>query len=77
MGVLSPTASITRYKVDGALEEPILETVAKGLKKNAIMEIEDEAADKIVGWTSFEDPFKPGFEGYSFSIGAYLMFSLC
>ncbi|OEU47379.1 MAG: exonuclease [Desulfobacterales bacterium S3730MH5] len=76
MGLLSSTVSMTRYKVEGRLEEPILETVAKCLKQNTISEIDDDISEKGVGWTSFEHPFKPTFEGSSFNIGAYMVFSL-
>lgn len=76
MGLLSATASITRYKVEGKLEEPILETIEDGLRKNAITEIDGDAAEKTAGWTSFENPFKPSFAGSSFSIGTHLVFSL-
>lgn len=76
MGVLSSTASLTRFRVDGAVEAPVLETVGRALKQHAITEIDNEAAEQMVGWTSFEDPFKPDFTGSSFSIGAYMVFSL-
>jgi DNA recombination-dependent growth factor C len=68
--------SITRYRVDGKIEEPVLETIASGLAKNAISEIDDEASEKSVGWTSLESPFRPDFSGSSFVIGPYLVFSL-
>lgn len=76
MGILSSTVSITRYRVDGKIEEPVLETIASGLAKNAISEIDDEASEKSVGWTSLESPFRPDFSGSSFVIGPYLVFSL-
>ena len=76
MGILSSSVSITRYKVQGELHEPVLETIAKGLKKNAIKDIDGDVADKAVGWTSFENPFKPDFEGSAFVLGTYLIFSL-
>jgi len=76
MGFLSPTVSITRYKVQGKLEEPVLETIANCLKHYAIPEIDDDLSEKTVGWTSFDNPFKPDFEGSSFVIGTYLVFSL-
>lgn len=76
MGILSSTVSITRYRVEGKLEEPLLETMAKCLKKNAIPQVDDDVSDKTVGWTSFGKPFNPDFEGSSFVIGAYLVFSL-
>ncbi len=76
MGFLSSTVSMARYKIDGKFEEKILETVAEGLKKNMISEIDGNPVDKTVGWTSFENPFKPDFAGSSFSIGAFLVFSM-
>ncbi len=76
MGMLTTTAAITRYLVEGEIQEPILETVAKGLKKHAVQDIDGDSTEKIVGWASFEDPFKPEFEGSSFSIGEYMIFSL-
>ncbi|MBW1740384.1 MAG: recombination-associated protein RdgC [Deltaproteobacteria bacterium] len=76
MGLLSSTVSITRYRVEGRLEEPVPETMAKCLKKNAIPDIDDDVSDKTVGWTSFDKPFNPDFESSSFLIGTYFVFSL-
>lgn len=76
MGILSSTVSITRYRVQGDLRKPVLETVASGLNKYAIAEIDDDAVEKSVGWTSFEKPFAPDFSGSSFVFGVYLVFSL-
>lgn len=76
MGLLSSTVSVTRYRVEGEIEPPVMETVTAGLKKNAISEIDDEDSEKSVGWTSFESPFSPSFEGDSFVVGPYLVFSL-
>jgi recombination associated protein RdgC len=76
MGLMSSSVSITRYKVDGQLPEPIIETVAAGLKTNTIVDIDNEAFENAVGWTSFDTPFKPNFEGSSFVIGPHFFFSL-
>jgi recombination associated protein RdgC len=76
MGFLSAAVSLTRYRVDGDIEKPLIEIVAKALKKNAIDEIDNEPTEKAVGWTSFDTPYKPDFEGSSFSIGAYLIFAM-
>jgi recombination associated protein RdgC len=76
MGLLSSRISITRYKVEGKLPTPVIETVASGLKKNAIMEIDDDVSERTVGWTSFGNPFKPDFDGSTFAIGNYFIFSL-
>ncbi|MCP4105171.1 MAG: recombination-associated protein RdgC [Desulfobacteraceae bacterium] len=76
MGLLSSTVSITRYKVEGDIEAPVLETITNALKSNIISDLDEDAYDKIVGWTSLENPFNPDFEGSSFVIGTYLVFSL-
>lgn len=76
MGLLSRSVSITQYRVEDKLEKPVIENVARGLKKNVIPEIEEDIADSTVGWTSFDKPFKPDFNGSSFLIGTYFVFSL-
>lgn len=76
MSILSASVSITRYKVEGRLAPPILETIASGLKQNAISEIDEDISAKAVGWTSFHKPYQPDFYGSSFVYGTYLVFSL-
>ncbi len=76
MGLLSRAVSITRYRVEGKLRKPILETVARCLKEHAISEIDGDVSDKIVGWTLFDRPFEPDFNGSSYVIGTYFVFSL-
>ncbi len=76
MGLLSSSVSITRYRVEGDLEKPVIETVAAALKKDSISEIDDHASELTAGWTSFDNPYQPDFEGSSFVFGTYLIFSL-
>ena len=76
MSFLSSSISITRYKVEGILKAPVLETVAAGLKKNAISEIDNQSSEKAVGWTSFKKPYQPDFSGSDFVYGNFLVFSL-
>ena len=76
MGLLSRSVSVTRYRVEGKLKAPIVETAARCLKAYAIPEIDGDVSDKTVGWTSFDRPFDPDFEGASFVIGTYFVFSL-
>jgi len=76
MGLLSSRMSITRYKVTGQLDGPVHDAVYRGLKQRVIPKIEDDGSEIIVGWTSFETPYAPDFEGYSFVFGAYMVFAL-
>jgi recombination associated protein RdgC len=76
MSLLSSSVSITCYKVSGELQKPALDTVYNGLTRHTIKSIDDEPAEKTVGWTSFKNPYLPDFEGSSFVIGPYLVFSL-
>jgi len=76
MGFLSSSVSIAQYRVEGKLEKPVIETVARCLKKNVIPDVDEDIADRTVGWTSFDKPFNPDFDGSSFLIGTYFVFSL-
>lgn len=76
MGVLSSSVSITQYRVEGSIESSFMETVTDALKNNTIREIDNEPEEKSVGWTCFQSPFKPDFEGSSFMYGTNLVFSL-
>ena len=76
MGLLSSTVSLTRYQVEGKLDGTVTERVADGLKAFAIAEVENDTAPKRSGWTSFETPYAADFEGSSFVIGTYFVFSL-
>lgn len=76
MGLLSSSNSVTRYKVLGELEKPVIDTVYNGLIRYSIQEIDNDQQEKSVGWTSLENPYMPDFEGSSFVIGSYLIFSM-
>lgn len=76
MGLLSASTSVTRYHLEGKLTEPIIDTISGGLKKHAITDIDGEPSEQIAGWTSFKQPYDPVFEGSSFIIGSYVVFSL-
>lgn len=76
MGIFSSTVSITQYYVEGTLDDPIIGAVGKGLKKNAISEIDNESSDKAIGWSCFNDPFSTDFDRAPFLIGTHLVFSL-
>ncbi len=76
MTLLSTVVSVTRYRLEGRLDDPPTETVTAALKKNTIREIDGDSAEKSIGWTSFRNSFNPDFEGSSFVFGTWFLFSL-
>ncbi len=76
MSLLSSTVSATRYLIEDKIRGPLIETITQGLKKNTIIDIDNQDMEKSVGWTSFNEPFKPDFEGSSFIIDNFFVFSL-
>jgi hypothetical protein len=76
MSILSSSVSITRYQVHGKINAPIIDNITNGLKNYTISEIDNQVSDKAVGWTSFDKPFQPDFDGSSFVYANYFVFSL-
>jgi hypothetical protein len=62
--------------VEGDIADPIIETIAVGLKRNAISEIDDNPSEMGAGWTNHKDPYSPNFENSNFLVGSYIVFSL-
>ena len=76
MSISSSKVSITQYNVQGKLNSQIIDTIADGLTKHTIADIDQQVLEKAVGWTSFDKPFQPDFSGSSFVYGNYFVFSL-
>jgi DNA recombination-dependent growth factor C len=76
MGLLSSSVSITQYRVEGKIKDPVLNTVREALKKNTIDDIDNEACEQVAGWTPFENPFAPDFDTADIIIDTTFVFSL-
>lgn len=76
MGLLSPSVSITQYRVEGRLPSPVTEHVAAALQDNTIDDIDNEANEQTFGWTAFDDPYQPAFTGSRFVIDTAWVFAL-
>jgi len=76
MGLLSPSVSITQYRVEGQLPSPVNDHLTAALQNNTISEIDNDASEQTIGWTSFDDPYQPDFEGSRFVIDTAWVFSL-
>ncbi len=76
MGLLSTSVSITQYRVEGKIKDPVMDTVRTGLKKHTIDEIDNETSEQVIGWTPFENPFTPDFDTADIIIDTTFVFSL-
>lgn len=76
MGLLSSTLSLTRYAVQGTLSGGVLDTLDRGLRQHAAVDIDDEPLERSVGWTDLATPYAPTFDRAAVSIGDYLVFAL-
>lgn len=76
MGLLASSVALARYRVEGKLDEPIMETITEGLQRHVIGDIDGNVPEKAVGWTSFESPYWPNFTGSSLVVGPYFVFAL-
>jgi DNA recombination-dependent growth factor C len=76
MGLLSTTTSLTRYRVEGQLDDPIIERVYQGLKEYSIADIDENPSDQAVGWTNFQNPYQNGFDDANVIFGTDFVFAL-
>lgn len=76
MGLLSGSSSFTRYKVNGPIAEPLVETVRQALAQNTVEDIDNKPEEKTLGWASFAKPFVQDMSHTDIAIGAYLVFAL-
>lgn len=76
MGLLSTTTSLTRYRVKGQLDEPIMDSVYRGLKQHCISDIDENPSEQAVGWTTFQNPYQNGFNGANVMFGTDFVFAL-
>jgi hypothetical protein len=76
MGLLSTTTSLTRYRVEGQLDEPIMERIYQGLKQHCIADIDENPSDQAVGWTTFQNPYQNSFDDANVMFGTDFVFAL-
>lgn len=76
MGILANSVSITQYRVEGKIPEPVTERLLDGLQHHCIQDIDGETLEKSEGWTPIDHPYEPDFSLSPFVIGEYIYFSL-
>jgi DNA recombination-dependent growth factor C len=76
MGFFSSSAAISRYRVEGQPEGPLLETVRQGLSRHVISDIDQQSEARTIGWTCVDRPYAPSFEDGAFAIADFFLFAL-
>jgi recombination associated protein RdgC len=76
MGLISSTHAISRYHIDGKIDESVASHILKGLIQYGMPTIENEYDQISAGWVPVESPYTPDFEKFSYQFGTYFLFSL-
>ncbi|MDA8165109.1 MAG: recombination-associated protein RdgC [Desulfobacteraceae bacterium] len=75
-GMLSNTASLVRYAVEGELPADFWEFAADRIRHHSFRDIDDTFEERSVGWVSVMNMFDTQFAYASYAAGDYIMLSL-
>lgn len=76
MGLLSGTASFTRFTVEGEVPENFWDFVARQVTEHAFQDIDETIDEYSVGWVSVADMFDSEFAFSSYAAGDYVVLSM-
>ena len=76
MGLLSGSASFTRFTVEGEVPENFWDFVAQRVAEHSFQDIDDTIDEYSVGWVSVADMFDSDFAFSSYAAGDYVILSL-
>jgi hypothetical protein len=76
MGLLSGSASFTRFMVEGEVPEDFWDFVARQVTEHCFQDIDDTIDEYSVGWVSVADMFDSEFAFSSYAAGDYVVLSL-
>ncbi|WP_045212857.1 recombination-associated protein RdgC [Desulfonatronovibrio magnus] len=76
MGILSSSASITRYRIVQDIPDDFLTEVPERLIKHKFRDIDHTADERSFGWTSFDDMLDMNWNSSTPHKGHYLAFAL-
>jgi len=76
MGLLSGSASFTRFSVQGELPENFWDFVAERIRGHAFTDIDDNLEEYSIGWVSVNDMFDAEFAYSSYAAGDYIVLSM-
>ncbi|MCI5143456.1 MAG: DNA recombination-dependent growth factor C [Candidatus Electrothrix sp. ATG1] len=76
MGLLSGSASFTRFMVEGEVPENFWDFVAQRVAEHSFQDIDDTIDEYSIGWVSVADMFDSEFAFSSYAAGDYVVLSL-
>ena len=76
MGLLSGSASFTRFTVEGEVPENFWDFVAQRVTEHSFRDIDDTIDEHSIGWVSVVDMFDSDFAFSSYAAGDYVVLSM-
>jgi len=76
MGLLSGSASFTRFTVEGEVPENFWDFVAQRVTEHSFQDIDDTIDEHSIGWVSVADMFDSEFAFSSYAAGDYVVLSM-
>lgn len=76
MGLLSGTASFSRFSVEGEVPENFWDFVAQRVAEHSFQDIDDTIDEYSIGWVSVVDMFDSEFAFSSYAAGDYVVMSM-
>ncbi|MBV5318058.1 MAG: recombination-associated protein RdgC [Desulfobulbaceae bacterium] len=76
MGLLTGSASLTRFSVEGELPESFWDFIAERVAAQCFKDIDDTLDEYSIGWVSVADMFDAGFAYSSYAAGDYVVLTM-
>ena len=76
MGLLTGSASFTRFSVTGELPEPFWDVVAERMAAHSFKDIDDTLDEFSIGWVSVADMFDAEFKYSTYAAGDYVVLTM-
>ncbi len=76
MGLLSGTASFTRFTVEGEVPENFWDFIAERVAAHSFQDIDDNLDEYSIGWVSVANMFDSDFAYGSYAAGDYVVLSM-
>ena len=76
MGLLTGSASLTRFSVIGDLPDSFWDFAAQRVAATSFKDIDDTMDEYSIGWVSVADMFDAGFAYSSYAAGDYITLTM-